>query len=93
MPVTKGQPVEFKLTNGATLTKAELVCKQWGSKAQTITMHYSTNGGSTYTSTDVKSSNFTISNDALPAGTNAIKFTFSSTSNQIGIQSLEISYE
>lgn len=93
MPVTKGQPVEFKLTNGATLTKAELVCKQWGTKAQTITMHYSTNGGSTYTSTGVQSSNFTISNDALPAGTNAIKFTFSSTSNQIGIQSLEIAYE
>lgn len=93
MPVTKGQPVEFKLTNGANITKATLTCKQWTTKAQTITMHYSTNGGSTYTSTNVKSSNFTISNDALPAGTNAIKFTFSSSSNQIGIQSLEISYE
>lgn len=93
MPVTKGQPVEFKLTNGATLTKAELVCKQWGSKAQTITMHYSTDGGNTYTETGVTSNTFTISNDALPAGTNALKFTFSSSSNQIGIQSLEIAYE
>ncbi len=93
MPVTKGQPVEFKLTNDATLTKAELVCKQWSSKAQTITMHYSTDGGNTYTTTGVTSSNFTISNDALPAGTNALKFTFSSSSNQIGIQSLEIAYE
>ncbi len=93
MPVTKGQPVEFKLTNGATLTKAELVCKQWTTKAQTITMHYSTDGGNTYTTTGVTSNTFTISNDALPAGTNALKFTFSSSSNQIGIQSLEIAYE
>ena len=93
MPVTKGGDVVFKLTNGANITKAELVCKQWTTKAQTITMHYSTDGGNTYTKTDVTSSTFTISNDALPAGTNALKFTFSSSSNQIGIQSLEISYE
>lgn len=93
MPVTKGGDVVFKLTNGAKITKATLVCKQWTTKAQTITMHYSTNGGSTYTTTGVTSSNFTISNDALPAGTNAIKFTFNSTKNQVGIQSLEISYE
>ena len=93
MPVTKGGDVVFKLTNGAKITKATLVCKQWTTKAQTITMHYSTNGGSTYTTTGVTSNNFTISNDALPAGTNAIKFTFNSTKNQVGIQSLEISYE
>lgn len=92
MPVTKGQPVEFKMTNGGTITSATLKCAKWGSKAQTITMHYSTDNGTTYTSTGVTSSTFEITNDALPSGTNALKFTFSSSSNQVGIEKLDITY-
>ncbi|MBQ7462657.1 MAG: bacterial Ig-like domain-containing protein [Bacteroidaceae bacterium] len=92
MPVSKGQPVEFIMEDGYTISAAEFVCQQWGSKAQTITLHYSTDGGSTYTSTDITSSNFTISSDALPSGTNAVKITFSSQSNQVGIKNLTLTY-
>ncbi len=92
MPVTKGQPVEFIMEDGYTISSAEFVCQQWGSKAQTITLHYSTDGGENYTSTGVTSSNFTISSDELPSGTNAVKITFSSTSNQIGVKNLTLTY-
>ena len=91
-PVTKGQPVSFVLDGNYQITSATFVCQQWTNKAQTITMHYSTDGGSTYTSTGVTSTNFTISNSSFDAGTNAIKFTFSNASNQVGISSLSITY-
>ena len=92
MPVTKGQPVEFIMAKGYTITAASFKCQQWSTKAQTITLHYSTDGGENYTSTDITSSNFTISSDELPTGTNAVKITFSSTSNQIGVESLTLTY-
>ena len=91
-PVTKGKPVEFIMNEGYTISAATFNCKQWTNKAQTITLHYSTNGGSTYTSTEVTSNNFTITNDNLPSGTNAVKITFSSSSNQVGISSLVLTY-
>ncbi|MBQ7238694.1 MAG: Ig-like domain-containing protein [Bacteroidales bacterium] len=94
MPVTKGSDVSFVLKNKEqVLTSVEFQCKQWGSKAQTITLNYSTDGGTTYATTDITSSNFSLSANSLPDNTNAVKFTFSSTSNQIGIQSLTISYD
>ena len=92
MPVTKGKYVALVAKNGATIKSAKFVCKQWSSKTQTITLHYSTNGGTSYTSTNVTSSNFTISKDNLPEGTNAVKITFSSSSNQIGVESATITY-
>ena len=92
MPVTKGGAVTLVAKNGATIKSATFKCKQWSSKAQTITLHYSTDGGSTYTTTGVTSSNFTISKSGLPAGTNAVKITFNSTSNQVGIESATITY-
>ena len=92
MPVTKGQPVEFVMNEGYTISAATFTCRQWGSKAQTITLYYSTDGGENYTSTDITSNNFTISSEELPEGTNAVKITFSSTSNQIGVESLELTY-
>lgn len=92
MPVTKGQPVEFIMAEGYTISAASFKCQQWSTKAQTITLHYSTDRGENYTSTDITSSNFTISSDELPTGTNAVKITFSSTSNQIGVESLTLTY-
>ena len=92
MPVTKGQPVEFVMNEGYTISAATFTCRQWGSKAQKITLYYSTDGGDNYTSTDITSDNFAISSDELPEGTNAVKITFSSTSNQIGVESLELTY-
>ena len=89
-PVTKGNEVSLVMTDGSTLSSVTWVCKQWTTKAQTITLHYSTNGGTSYTTTGVTSTNFTISKDNLPAGTNAVKITFSSSSNQVGISSCSI---
>ena len=93
IPVTKGQPVSLvlnDLTNN--ITSATFVCRQWGTKAQTITLHYSTDGGSNFTSTNVTSNNFTISSSSLPEGTNAVRITFSSSSNQVGIESATINF-
>jgi len=92
MPVTKGQPVEFVMKEGYTISTAKFTCQQWSSKVQTITLHYSTDGGENYTSTGITSDNFTISSNELPEGTNAVKITFSSTSNQVGIKSLDLTY-
>ena len=89
-PVTKGQPVSLVMTDGSTLSSVTWVCQQWAAKTQTITLHYSTDGGESYNSTGVTSSNFTISSDDLPTGTNAVKITFSSSSNQVGITSCSI---
>lgn len=89
-PVTKGKSVVLVMTDGSKLSSVKWVCKQWTTKTQTITLHYSTNGGGTYTTTGITSTNFSISSDNLPAGTNAVKITFSSTSNQVGISSCTI---
>ena len=95
IPVTKGQPVSLVLNNtdNYQITAATFVCSQWGTKAQTITLHYSTDGGSTYTSTGITSTNFTITSSSLAEGTNAVKITFSSTSNQVGIASCTFTFE
>ena len=89
-PVTKGGDVSLVLTDGMNIATVKWVCTQWTTKAQTITLRYSKDGGVTYTSTGITSENFTISSDNLPAGTNAVKITFSSTSNQVGIKSCTI---
>lgn len=95
IPVTKGQPVSvvLKESTNKQITAVNFVCRQWTTKAQTITLHYSTNGGTTYTSTGITSSNFTISSSSLPEGTNAVKITFSSTSNQVGVASCSYTFE
>jgi len=89
IPVTKGGDVSLVMKKAdVKLAEVTFTCRQWGTKTQTITLHYSTDGGSRYTSTDITSSNFTISDTTLPTGTNAVKITFSSTSNQVGIESV-----
>lgn len=88
IPVTKGGDVELVLKQG-TMTKVKFVCQQWATKKQTITLHYSTDGGDNYTSTSVTSTNFQIEKSDLPSGTNAVKITFSSNSNQVGISYVE----
>ncbi len=88
VPVTKGNEVSVVLKNtDDSFNYVEFNCRQWGSKAQTITLHYSTDGGDNYTSTGITSTNFKISSNSLPSGTNAVKITFSSTDNQVGIES------
>lgn len=87
-PVTKGGDVTIVLTNDTkVINSVTFVCQQWSDKAQTITLHYSTDGGESYVSTEITSSNFTISSNSLPEGTNAVKITFNSSDNQVGITS------
>ncbi len=91
-PVTKGGDVTIVLTNDTkVINSVTFVCQQWSDKAQTITLHYSIDGGNSYTSTGITSTNFTISDNNLPEGTNAVKITFSSSSNQVGITSATLS--
>lgn len=92
MPVTKGKSVQIIAKSGATMKDVVFTCKKWSSKAQTITLYYSVNGGNTYTTTGITSSDFVIKCDELPADTNAVKITFSSSSNQVGIQNATITF-
>ena len=94
MPVTKGQPVTLVLpaNPGVYISGFTFTGEQWSSKTQTITAHYSVNGGSTYTAISGTTSNFSITKSGLAEGTNAIKITFSSSSNQIGLKSFSVTY-
>ena len=92
MPVTKGKAVSFVGAENLTIVSATLTCKQWGSKTQTISSHYSTDGGKTYTKTADSSGKFVLTS-SFGEGVNAIKFTFDSQKNQVGIQSLSITYK
>ncbi len=88
-PVTKGSDIEVIMTDGSTLDSVEFTFTQWGSKTQTATLHYSIDGGTTYTSTGVTSSTFAIPTTEVAEGTNAVKVTFGS-SNHIGIVSCKV---
>ena len=92
VPVTKGGNVTATLNNinSYKITGVKFVCKQWGSKTQTITLNVSSDG-ETFEETQTTSDNFTL--EATGLNTKAVRFTFSSTRNQVGISSLEITYE
>ena len=90
IPVTKGGDVTIVMKNNAELTGTSFVCRQWTNKTQTITLWYSSDSGENYTSTNITSTNFSISSSNLPIGTNAVKITFSSSSNQVGIESATV---
>ena len=90
-PVTKGSDITVTLNDQATctITGIELLLKQWGTKTQTVTLNTSADGKN-YTKTTTTSSNFSLTASSLSA--KAVKFTFSSTSNQVGIQSIKVTY-
>lgn len=91
-PVTKGDFVSFVAVDGKEIKSLTFTCKQWTTKAQTITLNTSSDGGKTYTATSIKSSNFTLSASEL-SSVNAVKFTFSSSSNQVGLVSLAMNID
>ena len=99
VPVTKGSDVTIVLKNAnKKISEVEFTCTQWSDKAQTITLWYSTDGGTTYQVLDpsVTASNFKISvldPNKLPNKVNALKFTFSSSNNQVGIASAKLLIE
>ena len=89
MPVTKGKSVQIVLTNKAKAFKAiQFVCQQWNTLAQTITLWYSTDGGANYSkfSPSITATNFVIKAADILNTVDAIKITFSNTSNQVGIK-------
>lgn len=90
-PVTKGGNITVTLNDTITynITGVTLTLKQWGNNTQTVTLSTSTDG-STFTRTDIKSSKFTLSTDSLSA--KAIRFSFSNTKKQVGVQSIKITY-
>ena len=95
-PVTKNQAISLVLTNSAKLISAvRFDYKQWGTKAQTLTMQYSTDGGSTYNAFDpaVSSANFALQVLNLPEGTNAIQVIGSNSSNQVGLVRISFDLE
>lgn len=91
-PVIKGKPivVSLKDLNSYNITGVKLLLKKWGTKNQTVTLNVSADGKK-FTSTSEKSSTFVLNASSLT--TKALQFTFSSTSNQVGVQSIEIFYE
>ena len=91
-PVIKGEPivVSLKDLNSYNITGVKLLLKKWGTKNQTVTLNVSADGKK-FTSTSEKSSTFVLNASSLT--TKALQFTFSSTSNQVGVQSIEIFYE
>ena len=92
-PVTKGGDIELKMDSGYTMAAVTFNLKQWTTKAQTASLFTSTDGGATYsTEALISSSNFVLTASALPEGTNAVKIEFSSSSNQVGLASIDLTY-
>lgn len=91
-PVTKGGNVTVVMKTGkGNLTGVTFNLKQWGTKKQTATLETSTDGVN-FTKTSTTSTNFTLSNSALGEGIVGARVSFSSTSNQVGISSIVITY-
>ena len=91
MPVTKGGDVIVFAKTG-TFASVTWTFKQWGTKTQTATISVSTDGGLTFTetaSTVAVEGEATTLEIACGEGVNAVKVTFSSTSNQVGIAGVE----
>ena len=88
IPITKGKYVQLTLKDATkAITSVRLVCRQWTTKKQTITLNAGASEAG-LAATAVTSSNFVLETNELPTNSTVIRFTFSSTSNQIGIDSI-----
>ena len=92
-PVTKAGDVVVILKDG-TFSAVTFSLTQWTTKSKTVSLQYSTDGGSTFKalSPAVSSSTFTLSSSNLPAGTNAVKMVQGNTSNQVGLTGVSFTY-
>lgn len=95
MPVIKGGKYVNVVAKGTRkITGVSFTFSQWGSKGQTMTLYYSTDGGSSFTSTGISVSDFSaLASTSLPAGTNAVQIIGSNTGNQIGIAGVVVTYK
>ena len=88
IPVTKGNYVQLALKDASrSITAIKLVARQWNTKAQTITLNAGSSE-SNLSATSFTSQNFLLETTTLPENTSVVRFTFSSSSNQIGIESI-----
>lgn len=90
-PVTKAGNLVLALRNGATFSSVKFTLKQWGTKAKTASLQYSTDGTNfSAFNPAITSSNFSIEATDIPAGTVAIKLDLSAdSSNQVGVFEVE----
>ena len=94
VPVAKGEDVTFVLNSETRYIKnITFHARQWTTKEQTMTLHTSTNKGSSYTNSEITSDDFRIRGKSFTSGTNAIKITFSSSSNQVGYADFVVTYD
>ena len=95
IPVTKVGPIRLVLADGTkSIGSITFTGRQWTTKAKTMVLKYSTDGGSSYSafSPAVSSSSFSVSTSSLPTGTNAVELSFTESDNQVGIASVEFTY-
>lgn len=94
VPVSKAGTVTVQLLDGSTFSKATFNLKQWGSKKQSGSIKYSTDG-TNFTDFNPKielsSTKFdeSITATDIPENVIAIQLNLTNTSNQIGIASFE----
>ena len=89
-PVTKGSDITVVMKGNTVINSLILVTKKWIDKENTVTLHTSTDNGTTYTKTSYTAGAGASLSATDLKNVNAIKFTFSSTKNQIGISSLSL---
>ncbi|MBQ0076839.1 MAG: hypothetical protein KBS69_06885 [Bacteroidales bacterium] len=89
-PVSKKGYIDIDTKGDATMSAIHLVCRQWSSKAQTLTMKYCTDDTRLlYTAfvPPITSEDFEIECTNLPTGTTGVEIEFGQDGNQIGIVS------
>lgn len=98
-PVSKGGiPLEISVAD-ADIQSVTVVFKQWTTKAKKVTISYSIDGGATYValSSDqidcFTEGGVTADLSAVGETVTHVKYTFTETSNQVGIVSIDITYE
>lgn len=92
-PVTKDGDVIVILKDG-TMSAVTFTLTQWTTKAKTVLLQYSTDGGESYSALNpaVSSNDFTLSSSSLPTGTNAVKMVQGNTTNQVGLIGVSFTY-
>lgn len=90
VPVTKGSEITVVMKNNTVIKSLNLLTKQWTDKVNDVTLNTSTDGGITFTPTSSTAGAGTILSAPNLNGVNAVKFTFSSQANQIGIAALAL---
>ncbi len=90
-PVAKDGAVNLILDDpNKYISAVKFVGEQWGTKAQTMVLKYSTDGGDSWTAFDPakEATNFVIEELNLPAKVNAVQVAGKNSSNQIGYASV-----